>query len=55
MPAMTNRRPARLAAVIASASLAAGDHLDFLSAGAYTSSYASVEFSGFASVQAWCI
>jgi ornithine decarboxylase len=36
-------------------SLAAGEHLDFLSAGAYTSSYASVEFNGFASVQALCI
>jgi len=36
-------------------SLAAGDHLDFLSAGAYTSSYASVEFNGFAPVQTWCI
>jgi ornithine decarboxylase len=36
-------------------SLTAGDHLDFLSAGAYTSSYASVEFNGFAPVQTWCI
>jgi ornithine decarboxylase len=36
-------------------SLAAGDHLDFLSTGAYTSSYASVEFNGFAPVQTWCI
>ena len=35
--------------------LAAGDHLDFLSAGAYTSSYASVEFNGFAPVRTWCI
>jgi ornithine decarboxylase len=36
-------------------SLTAGDHLDFLSAGAYTSSYASVEFNGFAPVQTICI
>ena len=35
--------------------LTAGDHLDFLSAGAYTSSYASVEFNGFAPVRTWCI
>jgi ornithine decarboxylase len=35
--------------------LAAGDHLDFLSAGAYTSSYASVEFNGFAPIRTWCI
>lgn len=36
-------------------SLAAGDYVDFLSAGAYTSSYASVEFNGFAPVRTWCI
>lgn len=36
-------------------SLTAGDHVDFLSAGAYTSSYASVEFNGFAPVRTWCI
>jgi ornithine decarboxylase len=36
-------------------SLVSGDHVDFLSAGAYTSSYASVEFNGFAPVQTWCI
>jgi ornithine decarboxylase len=35
--------------------LVAGDHLDFLSAGAYTSSYASVEFNGFAPIRTWCI
>jgi diaminopimelate decarboxylase len=35
--------------------LAAGDHLDFLSAGAYTSSYASVAFNGFAPVRTLCI
>jgi ornithine decarboxylase len=35
--------------------LTGGDHVDFLSAGAYTSSYASVEFNGFAPVRTWCI
>lgn len=35
--------------------LTAGDHVDFLSAGAYTSSYASVEFNGFVPVRTWCI
>lgn len=35
--------------------LTAGDYLDFLSAGAYTSSYASVEFNGFVPVRTWCI
>ncbi len=35
--------------------LAAGDHVDFLSAGAYTSSYASVEFNGFVPVRTVCI
>lgn len=35
--------------------LAAGDMIDFLSAGAYTASYASVEFNGFAPIRAYCI
>jgi len=35
--------------------LAIGDHVDFLSAGAYTASYASVEFNGFAPVRTYCI
>jgi ornithine decarboxylase len=35
--------------------LTAGDHVDFLSAGAYTSSYAAVEFNGFTPVQTFCI
>ena len=32
-----------------------GDPLDFLSAGAYTASYASVEFNGFAPIRTYCI
>ncbi len=32
-----------------------GDTIDFLSAGAYTASYASVEFNGFAPIQTYCI
>lgn len=35
--------------------LAAGDFVDFLSAGAYTASYASVEFNGFVPVKTYCI
>jgi ornithine decarboxylase len=35
--------------------LAIGDHVDFLSAGAYTASYASVEFNGFPPVPTCCI
>ncbi|HUZ74176.1 MAG TPA: type III PLP-dependent enzyme [Stellaceae bacterium] len=35
--------------------LAIGDPIDFLSAGAYTASYASVEFNGFAPIQTYCI
>jgi len=35
--------------------LAIGDPVDFLSAGAYTASYASVEFNGFAPVRTYCI
>jgi len=35
--------------------LAIGDPVDFLSAGAYTASYASVEFNGFAPLQTHCI
>ncbi|MGP0092400.1 MAG: type III PLP-dependent enzyme [Xanthobacteraceae bacterium] len=35
--------------------LAIGDLVDFLSAGAYTASYASVEFNGFAPLQTHCI
>jgi ornithine decarboxylase len=35
--------------------LAIGDTIDFLSAGAYTASYASVEFNGFAPIQTYCI
>lgn len=32
-----------------------GDTIDFLSAGAYTASYASVEFNGFAPIQTFCV
>jgi ornithine decarboxylase len=32
-----------------------GDPVDFLSAGAYTASYASVEFNGFAPIQTYCV
>jgi ornithine decarboxylase len=32
-----------------------GDPIDFLSAGAYTASYASVEFNGFAPIRTYCI
>lgn len=32
-----------------------GDYVDFLSAGAYTASYASVEFNGFSPIQTRCI
>jgi len=32
-----------------------GDAIDFLSAGAYTASYASVEFNGFAPIRTYCI
>jgi len=35
--------------------LAIGDTIDFLSAGAYTSSYASVEFNGFPPLRTYCI
>jgi ornithine decarboxylase len=35
--------------------LAAGDTIDFLSAGAYTASYASVEFNGFAPIRTYCL
>lgn len=35
--------------------LAIGDKIDFLSAGAYTASYASVEFNGFAPIKTYCI
>jgi ornithine decarboxylase len=35
--------------------LAIGDPVDFLSAGAYMASYASVEFNGFAPVRTYCI
>jgi ornithine decarboxylase len=35
--------------------LAIGDTVDFLSAGAYTSSYASVEFNGFPPIRTYCI
>jgi ornithine decarboxylase len=36
-------------------SLAVGDRLDILSAGAYTSSYASVSFNGFPPLRTYCI
>jgi ornithine decarboxylase len=35
--------------------LAMGDPIDFLSAGAYTASYASVEFNGFPPIRTYCI
>ena len=35
--------------------LAVGDTIDFLSAGAYTASYASVEFNGFPPIHTYCI
>jgi len=35
--------------------LAIGDPIDFLSAGAYTASYASVEFNGFSPIRTYCI
>lgn len=35
--------------------LAPGDTLDFLSAGAYTASYAAVEFNGFAPIRTYCL
>jgi len=35
--------------------LAPGDTIDFLSAGAYTSSYASIEFNGFAPIRTYCL
>jgi ornithine decarboxylase len=35
--------------------LSIGDHVDFLSAGAYTASYASVEFNGFTPIRTFCI
>lgn len=35
--------------------LAIGDEVDFLAAGAYTASYASVEFNGFSPVATYCI
>jgi hypothetical protein len=34
--------------------LAIGDPFDFLSAGAYTASYASVEFNGFPPLRTYC-
>jgi ornithine decarboxylase len=36
-------------------SLGIGDPVDFLSAGAYTASYASVEFNGFRPLATYCI
>lgn len=36
-------------------SLAAGDHVDILSAGAYTASYSSVSFNGFAPLPTYCV
>lgn len=35
--------------------LAAGDHVDLLCTGAYTSSYSSVEFNGFAPLPTYCL
>ena len=35
--------------------LVAGDWVDFLSTGAYTASYASVEFNGFPPIRTHCI
>ena len=35
--------------------LSVGDPIDVLSAGAYTASYASIEFNGFAPIQTYCI
>jgi len=35
--------------------LSVGDPVDVLSAGAYTASYASIEFNGFAPIQTYCI
>jgi ornithine decarboxylase len=36
-------------------SLAAGDHVDILGAGAYTASYSSVSFNGFAPLPTYCV
>ncbi|HVV25233.1 MAG TPA: type III PLP-dependent enzyme [Pseudonocardiaceae bacterium] len=44
------RRPYRLPLA-----LAAGDHVDILSAGAYTASYSSVSFNGFAPLRTYCV
>jgi ornithine decarboxylase len=35
--------------------LAVGDYVDFLATGAYTASYASVEFNGFPPIETYCI
>jgi ornithine decarboxylase len=35
--------------------LAIGDHVDFLTAGSYTASYASVDFNGFPPLATHCI
>ncbi|KAA2258845.1 type III PLP-dependent enzyme [Solihabitans fulvus] len=35
--------------------LAAGDHVDILSTGAYTASYSSVEFNGFEPLRTYCV
>jgi ornithine decarboxylase len=35
--------------------LAAGDHVDILSAGAYTASYSSISFNGFAPLPTYCV
>jgi ornithine decarboxylase len=35
--------------------LAAGDHVDILGAGAYTASYSSVSFNGFAPLPTYCL
>ncbi len=35
--------------------LAAGDHVDFLGAGAYTASYSSISFNGFAPLPTYCL
>ena len=35
--------------------LAVGDRIEFLTAGAYTASYAAVEFNGFRPVRTYCV
>ena len=54
-PTLQHRCHLRARALSATIDLDVGDTVDFLSAGAYTASYASVEFNGFPPLPTYCI